>query len=548
MTWERATHAIALLAVDPAGLGGIVIRARHGPVRAAFLESLSLLPSPQSRLHPMMEDDAIFGGLDLTETLRLGRFVEREGLLSRSGTMVLTMGERCDATLAARLSAQVDKGKMPPLVILDEGSDPDEATPSLLIERLAFHITLDLAVDQIGILPSDYDFAQARERLDRVRTSVDAIRQITEVCLSLGIDSARAPLFALRAARANAALAGRSILSSDDIETAVAFCLSHRAVKFPSPSEDEDPAPQETSPDQCEASEQIEGPDQLGRLDDRVLEAAMANLPAGLLDGLQPRGTLGAGSGAGAKRKGNRRGRPRPSRPGVLSGRNRLDLIATLRSAAPWQKLRGAEAGRIKVSPSDFRIRQFEDKSDRVLIFAVDASGSAAIARLAEAKGAVELLLSEAYARRDHVSLVSFRGQAAQTLLPPTRSLVQTKRRLAGLPGGGGTPLAAGLVEALALAETAQRQGMTPCIVLLTDGRANIALNGDADRKAAATDAASIARHIRSHKIDTIVLDLGNRPTRDLEGLAHEMDGMYVPLPRADARRMSSAVSSALGT
>jgi len=79
------------------------------------------------------------------------------------------------------------------------------------------------------------------------------------------------------------------------------------------------------------------------------------------------------------------------------------------------------------------------------------------MSRLAEAKGAVELLLSEAYSRRDHVSLISFRGDTAEILLPPTRSLVQTKKRLAALPGGGGTPLASGLVEALKMAHQARR-------------------------------------------------------------------------------------------
>ena len=102
----------------------------------------------------------------------------------------------------------------------------------------------------------------------------------------------------------------------------------------------------------------------------------------------------------------------------------------------------------LELRADDIRLKQAQERSDRLLIFTVDASGSSALARLAEAKGAVELLLAQAYARRDHVALVAFRGAGAEVLLPPTRSLVQTKRRLAGLPGGGGTPLASGLAAA----------------------------------------------------------------------------------------------------
>ncbi|WP_412509900.1 VWA domain-containing protein, partial [Roseovarius sp. SYSU LYC5161] len=110
----------------------------------------------------------------------------------------------------------------------------------------------------------------------------------------------------------------------------------------------------------------------------------------------------------------------------------RHDVIATLRAAAPWQALRARHgAARVVIHPGDIRLRRYEDRSDRLVIFVVDASGSAAMARLAEAKGAVELLLGQAYARRDHVAVVAFRGSAAETLLPPTRSLVQAKRRLA---------------------------------------------------------------------------------------------------------------------
>ncbi len=184
--------------------------------------------------------------------------------------------------------------------------------------------------------------------------------------------------------------------------------------------------------------------------------------------------------------------------------------------------------------------------SDRVLVFAVDASGSAAFARLSEAKGAVELLLSAAYARRDHVALLAFRGIAAELILPPTRSLVQTKRRLAGLPGGGGTPLAAGLQMAMATAIQARARGLTPTIALLTDGRGNIALDGSANRAQAEEDTQRIARVIRASGLPTLVIDTAARPQAALETLARTMNAPYLALPRADAHRLSAVLSGAL--
>lgn len=541
--WDRATLALTLLAIDPAGLGGIVIRARSGPVRTAFTECFNALPQPLLKLHPAMDDDALFGGIDLTETLTRGTMVLRKGLIGRDGTPILTMAERCDASLAARLSMALDDGTLTGLIAMDEGADDDEALPASLRERLAFHVTLDIASRDIGLLPDDEDITDARARLSDVQLPDDIAETLITLAAQLGISSSRAPLFALRAARAHAALLGRDSIAPEDVETAAALCLAHKATMLPPPpdAEDETEAP---PPETEDEGDNTQG--DIQKLDDQILEAVLAALPDGLLDQFKPKGSIGKGSGAGAKHRGNRRGRPKPSRAGRLSGQNRLDLIATLRTAAPWQKLRGAEKGRVKVTPSDFRIKQYEEKSDRLLIFAVDASGSAAIARLAEAKGAVELLLADAYSRRDHVCLVSFRGEAAETLLPPTRSLVQTKKRLAALPGGGGTPLAAGLVEALTLAHQARSHGMTPCIVLLTDGRANIALDGTPDRTKAGQDAKAVARQIRAARCDTITLDLGNRPAAFLAELAAEMDGLYMPLPRADARKVSGAVTSAL--
>ena len=244
-----------------------------------------------------------------------------------------------------------------------------------------------------------------------------------------------------------------------------------------------------------------------------------------------------------------RRGRPRPSRPGRLGGDARIDLIATLRAAAPWQPLRRKhqpDRTGLLIRPSDIRTKRYAQHSDRLLIFSVDASGSAAMARLGEAKGAIELLLAEAYASRDHVALISFRGTQAETLLPPPRSLVQTKRRLSALPGGGGTPLAAGLQSAMTLAAQSAGQGMTPTIIVLTDGRANIALDGSAHRATAAEDAHTVARAIRAQGTESLVIDMSNRPQPALQDLGRTLDGGYIALPRADAHRMTDAVTAAL--
>jgi magnesium chelatase subunit D len=232
-----------------------------------------------------------------------------------------------------------------------------------------------------------------------------------------------------------------------------------------------------------------------------------------------------------------------------LDSQSKIDLVATLRAAAPWQSMRRALSPRgqqLHIRPSDIRVRRYEEKSDRLLIFTVDASGSAAMARLGEAKGAIELLLAEAYARRDHVALVSFRGETAEVLLPPTRSLVQTKRRLAALPGGGGTPLAAGLKTAMELAEQGKGRGMTPTLAVLTDGRANIALDGSANRAQAAQDAETLARLAHTSGTTGLVIDMGNRPQKQLQALAGVMNAPYLPLPRADAQRLSTAVSATL--
>jgi magnesium chelatase subunit D len=291
-------------------------------------------------------------------------------------------------------------------------------------------------------------------------------------------------------------------------------------------------------------------------LEDVILEATRAAIPAGLLAALRggtaDRSRSQTAGRAGATRVAGRRGRPAGTRRGELRAGVRLNVVETLRAAAPWQPLRkrmqtsaAGAARRIEVRSDDFRVSRYKERSQTTSIFVVDASGSSALHRLAEAKGAVELLLADCYVRRDQVALVAFRGQAAELLLPPTRSLVRAKRGLAGLPGGGGTPLASALKLAFDLGIAIRRRGDTPVLILLTDGHANVALDGTHGRQRAAEDATTLARGIVQAGFTTLVIDTSPRPRPQAAKLAADLRAQYLPLPYADARTLSGAVRAA---
>jgi magnesium chelatase subunit D len=337
-----------------------------------------------------------------------------------------------------------------------------------------------------------------------------------------------------------------------------------------SPPPQEPPAPEEPpqAPDAPEApdtpppSEETDppaepdlDPQNAQALEDRLIESAAAAIPAGLLarlaSGERVRGRSPDAGRAGAAAASGLHGRPVGSRRGVPRGGQRLHLIDTLRAAAPWQRLRRARARPgappILVRPDDFHLRRHEQKRSTTTIFALDASGSSALYRLAEAKGAVELLLAECYVRRDQVAVLAFRGAAAEVILPPTRSLVRAKRGLAGLPGGGGTPLAAGLDAAATLAAQVRRAGGTPVVVLLTDGRANVGRDGQGGRARAQEEAMAAARALRAQGGSVIVIDTSVRPEPAALALALAAGARYVALPQADAAALSRAVQGAHG-
>lgn len=543
----RTECALAVLSVDPVGVKGLWLRARASPIRDRVTAAL---PAFSRRVHPGIDDTALFGGVDLSATLAAGHLRNTTGLLASTTPLILTMAERCPAGLSARLSRWLDDAG-PCLIALDEGAEAEETLPSALADRLGLFLDLgDLSYGETEPvdLPDD-QISAAQLRLPHTKLPETALQSLTSVATAMGIASMRAPLLTLAVARALAAWRNEPMASDDTLRHAAELTLAHRG-DLPETRDNEPDQPPPEPPGETEAEQPQ---DQSDRIPDEILlEAVRAALPADLLAklaaGQAARAAKGSG-GSGAARKGNHRGRPLPPRPGKLGSGKRIDIVATLRAAAPWQPMRrkAETPKRLEIRQSDLRIKRYQETSDRVLIFTVDASGSSALSRLAEAKGAVELLLAQAYARRDHVALIAFRGKAAELLLPPTRSLVQTKRRLSGLPGGGGTPLAAGLRMAYDLGLQTRARGMTPTIAILTDGRGNIALDGTPDRAMADADTVTLARAILVANIPALVLDIANRPQPALHRLADSLGAPYLALPRADSQRLSSVLQAALG-
>lgn len=561
---EDQRAAAALLAVDPAGLGGAVLRGAPGPERESWLALLRTGTTPGApwrRMPAALPDSRLLGGLDLAATLAAGRAVAERGVLAEAdgGILLLSMAERVAPGLAARIAAVMDAGEVAlerdglarrlsarfGLVALDEGVDGEQVAEALR-DRLAFHIAPVLLL----ATPRPAGIAAARARLDDVRVPEEAAQALCAAALALGIASLRAPLLALRAAAASAALAGRDAATAEDVALAARLVLAPRATRLP---DVEPPAPEPPPPEHDAARQAPKGEESQGPLEERVLEAVRAALPEGLLAGLgagmREAARRAAPDGrAGARQAAPLRGRPAGTRPGALRDGARLALVETLRAAAPWQpfRRRGRIGGpRLLVRSEDIRLRRFEAPRQTTAIFVVDASGSSALHRLGEAKGAVELLLADCYVRRDRVALIAFRGHGAEVLLPPTGSLVRAKRLLAGLPGGGGTPLAAGLDAARDLAVSCRRAGRTPLLVVLTDGRANVARDGTGGRVQAEADALDAARPLRLGAVPALLVDTAPRPQPFARDLAAAMGARYLALPMADASRLSDAVRHA---
>ena len=588
--WGSALHAAALFAIEPAALGGVWLKAGAGPVRErwlALLEALLPADAPRRRIPLNIADERLLGGLDLAATLRSGRPVAQRGVLAEAhgGIVTLAMAERVPPAMATRIAQVLDagevlvardgvEGRLPArlgVVALDEASGDDEPPATVLTDRLGVVVALD------GLVPSQCevpeaseqrawqrDIAAARRVWRGVRVADEVLPALCGTAAALGVDSPRSGLAALHLARMAAALDSRDEVDGDDCALAARLVIAPRATRLPPPPSAEEPPPEQAAepPQQDPSADAEPPPDDADAipdkpLEDTVLEAARAAIPPGLLAMLQASLLLGrtrSGGKSGAAQQNHRRGRPTGSRRGSLRPGVRLQVIDTLRNAAPWQPLRRREReaaglpshGRVLIRADDFQVTRCLQRSETTTLFVVDASGSSALHRLAEAKGAVELLLADCYVRRDRVALMAFRGKGCELILPPTRSLTRAKRTLAGLPGGGGTPMAAAIEAAQQLYGQLSRRGDSVVMVLLTDGRANLDREGRPGRAQAEADALAAARRARISGMASVLIDTSPQPAPNGQRLAAELGALYQPLPYADTRLLSQRIGASV--
>jgi magnesium chelatase subunit D len=609
-TWLRALQVAQLLVINPHGLGGVILRAHSGPVRdrwLAYLNTIAQLGGMRLPLRKMplgISDENLIGGIDLDQTLRTGKAVLRQGLLAQCDQQLLLMpmAERVEVGAVAKVVSALDNGFISierdgqsrrieshfGVVALDEGIEDDEHPNEKIRQRVAFLLNLDilgwrdLPETDDDFLPDTQSIQYAQENFSKVTISEDSLNALVGVAEQLGVISIRALNLAINTAKCLAAFDRDDEVTSMHLQRAIALVLSPRATRMPqsAPPEEEELPPeseeqleneQEPPPeDQKQEEEQGNQEDKDDQepesntetpqaLEDEILETAQAAIPIDLLarlaDLADPKTPKGMGGKTGAVKVSRIRGRPLGNMPGMPEGGKTLSIIDTLRAAVPWQRVRRAEmlaagktipAGKIVIRKEDFRIKRYQERTQTLTMFIVDASGSSAMHRLAEAKGAVELLLAECYIRRDQVAVMSFRGSAAELILAPTRSLVKAKRALSGLPGGGGTPLSRAIDESFEIASVSMRKGLTPALVFLTDGRANIAKDGSPGRSKAMEDAQQSARAASYYSFKSLWIDTSPQAREEGKVMAALLGSMYLPLPNAGANEVSQAIMQGL--
>jgi magnesium chelatase subunit D len=370
----------------------------------------------------------------------------------------------------------------------------------------------------------------------------------------MNVDGHRADITMLKTATTIASWHGRLFVNEDDVREAAGLVLPHRMRRTPFSEDkmDQDRIEQsirtgrehaheheqnKKEPGREESSERPDGSGETVFSADNPFRVAQSLLRVPVRSDQKRRG----GSGRRSLSE-SRDGQYVGSRiPKELSADIALD--ATIRAAAPFQRAREGELA-VRIECEDIREKIRTRKIGNTIIFLVDASGSmGARQRMTEVKTAILSLLVDAYQKRDRVGLVVFRDRKADVLLPPTSSVDLARNRLMELPTGGKTPLADGLTTAFHLIEQEKirQRDMLPLLILISDGKANVALAGNESP----VDAAKAAAHeIREANIPSLVID-SERGFLNF-GLARQisdvMGGRYLKLEELRAEEIVDAV------